>query len=70
MHSPRIRFWFVGSTQQAVLVDTLGFDDTNKSDMQTLQMIGVWIRKTYVATHAEIIIEFLNISSRIGANNV
>jgi len=64
MHSPRI------STQQAILVDTLGFDDTNKSNMQTLQMIGVWIRKTYVAIfpHAEIIIEFLNISSRIGAN--
>jgi hypothetical protein len=61
-----------GSTQQAVLVATLGFDDTNKSDMQTLQMIGVWIRKTYVAIflHAEITIEFLNISSRIGANNV
>jgi len=56
MHSPRIQFWFVGSTQQAVLVDTLGFDDTNKSEMQTLQMIGVWIRKTYIAIfpHAEI----------------
>lgn len=70
MHSPRVRFW--GSTQQAVLVDTLGFDDTNKSDMQILQMIDAWMRKTYVIIfpHAKIIIEFLNISSRIGANNM
>ncbi|KAF9450922.1 hypothetical protein P691DRAFT_757794 [Macrolepiota fuliginosa MF-IS2] len=30
-----------------VLVDTPGFDDTTKSDMEILQMISDWLRKTY-----------------------
>ena len=30
-----------------VLVDTPGFDDTNKSDKEILQMIGDWLKKTY-----------------------
>ena len=28
-----------------VLVDTPGFDDTNKSDLEILQMVGDWLRK-------------------------
>jgi len=31
-----------------VLVDTPGFDDTNKSDKQILDMISQWMTKTYV----------------------
>ena len=30
-----------------VLVDTPGFDDTHKSDMEILQMISDWLKKTY-----------------------
>jgi len=30
-----------------VLVDTPGFDDTNKSDMEILQMVSGWLQKTY-----------------------
>lgn len=30
-----------------VLVDTPGFDDTEKSDMEILQMISDWLKKTY-----------------------
>jgi len=30
-----------------VLVDTPGFDDTNKSDMQILEMISKWLREVY-----------------------
>ncbi|KAF8159712.1 hypothetical protein B0H34DRAFT_415061 [Crassisporium funariophilum] len=30
-----------------VLVDTPGFDDTNRSDMEILEMIGTWLKKTY-----------------------
>ena len=28
-----------------VLVDTPGFDDTNKSDLEILQMISIWLQK-------------------------
>ena len=28
-----------------VLVDTPGFDDTNKSDLEILQMVGNWLQK-------------------------
>ena len=28
-----------------VLVDTPGFDDTNKSDLEILQMVSNWLRK-------------------------
>ena len=31
-----------------VLVDTPGFDDTHKSDMEILQMISDWLKKTYI----------------------
>ena len=31
-----------------VLVDTPGFDDTNKTDEQILKLIGSWLKKTYV----------------------
>lgn len=29
-----------------VFVDTPGFDDTNKSDMEILEMIAEWLKKT------------------------
>jgi GTPase Era involved in 16S rRNA processing len=31
---------------QIVLVDTPGFDDTHRSDMEILEMIGDWLKKT------------------------
>jgi len=31
-----------------VLVDTPGFDDSVVSDRQTLELIGKWLKKTYV----------------------
>ena len=31
-----------------VLVDTPGFDDKDRSDEQILQLIGSWLKKTYV----------------------
>jgi hypothetical protein len=30
-----------------VLVDTPGFDDTHRSDMEILQMISDWLKNTY-----------------------
>ncbi|KDQ53012.1 hypothetical protein JAAARDRAFT_39726 [Jaapia argillacea MUCL 33604] len=36
-----------GTTERVVLVDTPGFDDTNKTDMDILNMIGIWLEKTY-----------------------
>jgi predicted GTPase len=35
-----------GRDDRLVLIDTPGFDDTNKSDMVILQMIGDWLEKT------------------------
>ncbi len=29
-----------------VLVDTPGFDDTTRTDMEILDMIGAWLEKT------------------------
>ena len=31
-----------------VLVDTPGFDDTKRTDAQILELIGDWLKKTYV----------------------
>ena len=31
-----------------VLVDTPGFDDKNRTDEQILELIGSWLKKTYV----------------------
>ena len=31
-----------------ILVDTPGFDDTNKSDTEILSMIAQWLKTTYV----------------------
>lgn len=31
-----------------VLVDTPGFDDTNRSDVEVLRMISNWMRETFV----------------------
>ncbi|KDQ53013.1 hypothetical protein JAAARDRAFT_442684 [Jaapia argillacea MUCL 33604] len=36
-----------GTAKRVVLVDTPGFDDTNKTDMDILNMIGAWLAKTY-----------------------
>ncbi|KAJ8515458.1 hypothetical protein ONZ45_g7118 [Pleurotus djamor] len=33
--------------QKVILVDTPGFDDTNMSDTQVLEMIADWLQKTY-----------------------
>ena len=32
-------------------VDTPGFDDTNKSDLDILKLISKWLSKTYVMIH-------------------
>ena len=52
-----------------VFVDTPGFDDTNKSDKQILEMISQWMTKTYVGVpvHA---IKYLNFSSLLGTSDV
>ena len=31
-----------------VFVDTPGFDDTNKSDLEILEMVAEWLKKTWV----------------------
>ena len=31
-----------------ILVDTPGFDDSNRTDEQILKLIGSWLKKTYV----------------------
>ncbi|XP_006459417.1 hypothetical protein AGABI2DRAFT_65890 [Agaricus bisporus var. bisporus H97] len=36
-----------GHGDRIVLVDTPGFDDTTRSDMETLQIISDWLQKTY-----------------------
>ncbi|KAF9035642.1 P-loop containing nucleoside triphosphate hydrolase protein [Panaeolus papilionaceus] len=37
----------VPSERRIVLVDTPGFDDTHRSDMEILQLIAAWLKKTY-----------------------
>lgn len=43
-----VRFALPESNYSFVLVDTPGFDDTYKSDMEILSMIADWLEKTYV----------------------
>ena len=31
-----------------VLIDTPGFDDSSRTDEQILELIGAWLKKTYV----------------------
>jgi len=31
-----------------VLIDTPGFDDSSRTDAQILELIGAWLKKTYV----------------------
>ena len=38
-----IKFWDQGSKRHVVLVDTPGFDDTFKSDLDILNMISDWL---------------------------
>ena len=54
-----------------VLVDTPGFDDTNKEDKEILEMINQWMKKVYVglSAHARIMIKLFNPSYRLGAND-
>lgn len=42
-----------------VLVDTPGFNDTDKSDMEILQMISDWLKKTYVLLSCCMLLPFL-----------
>jgi predicted GTPase len=51
-----------------VFVDTPGFDDTNKSDKQILEMISQWMTKTYVCVL--FMRSILNLSSLLGTNDV
>lgn len=37
-----------------VLVDTPGFDDTTRSDMEILEIIGKWLTNTYVSKQKKI----------------
>jgi len=42
-------FKFQGPTGvDLYLVDTPGFDDTNKSDLEIFKLISKWLSKTYV----------------------
>ena len=36
-----------------VLVDTPGFDDLEKSDLDILKLIGNWLKKTYIYLHLQ-----------------
>jgi hypothetical protein len=38
------------SDLDVVFVDTPGFDDTNKTDVQILEMIADWLNKTWVTS--------------------
>ncbi|KAF8557847.1 hypothetical protein OG21DRAFT_1406224 [Imleria badia] len=42
-----IRFWDQESRRHVVLVDTPGFDDTFKSDLEILDMISDWLKSSY-----------------------
>ncbi|PPQ74129.1 hypothetical protein CVT24_012841 [Panaeolus cyanescens] len=37
-----------GTTTNVVLIDTPGFDDTNKSDLQIFQLISAWLERTFL----------------------
>ena len=41
----------VESAKDIVLVDTPGFDDTTRSDLEVLRMIAEWLNKTYASLH-------------------
>jgi len=45
IHAVRIRH-HVEFGDRLVFVDTPGFDDSERSDMEILKMIGEWLRKT------------------------
>jgi len=43
----RIKVAIPGSNEEIVLVDTPGFDDTHRSDLEILEMIADWLKDTY-----------------------
>jgi predicted GTPase len=36
-----------GLAKEIVLIDTPGFDDTTRSDLEVLRMIAEWLNQTY-----------------------
>ena len=42
----RIKVEVAGSNEEVVLVDTPGFDDTYRSDLEILEMIAEWLKDT------------------------
>ena len=42
----RIKAEVPGSNEEIVLVDTPGFDDTYRTDLEILEMIAAWLKDT------------------------
>jgi GTP-binding protein EngB required for normal cell division len=43
----RVKLSLQGSTEEIVLVDTPGFNDTTRSDLEILRLIADWLKQTY-----------------------